>query len=268
MTLNELLALLGRAWWNLFVFPGGLAFVLLWLFKQRKKQRPQDHTQTPTEKTSSYPFGRFEIVSAVAAPWLGLALVPLPGAVRLARPTDAVVLLALLDWPLLLAITIELRAASSWPTGARRLAAALNGYPALLLALLSLATSSGSLLLPALAEPTTALHWWGATTLLLALPPLLGLGPFAAGPHHSRVVQIGLRLRTLAYGALAALPWLALLGEATWLTPLLLCAIALLGGLFQRFARGPARRWVWGYALLAAAQVLVLLGVALRLVTT
>lgn len=264
MTANELLSFLGRAWWPLLVYPGGLtAFALVWLLG--RWERPALH--------SAHAPDLFARVSAVAAPWLALALMPLPRAVNLGRPLDAVALLALLEWPLLLAVAAEARAAEhvAWPNAARRLAAVLNGYPALLLALLTLAWSGGALQLSSIASPPSdlatltvkALHWFGAGALLLALPPLLGLGPFAALPPGEPALRIGLRLRLLGYAALAALPWFPLAGENAWLRPLPPLMIALLLWLFNRMAGGCTRRWAMAYNIFAAVQLLVLLGVAL-----
>src|SRR6185436_13679799 len=87
----------------------------------------------------------------------------------------------LLEWPNVLAIRQELRAGDM-----RRLAAALNSYPPLILATLALAQAGNSLELAALARApgslvatsTSTVHWLGAITLALALAPALGVGPF------------------------------------------------------------------------------------------
>ena len=131
-------------------------------------------------------------ISAVVFPWLGLALLPLPLAVALSRQTDVVVALALLEWPLLLAVARAIWSAgeADQRSGLYRAAAALNSYPTLILATLALAQAAGSFELAALARQPGAhapgdagtLHWLGAIAWTLALPPALGLGPFAAGP--------------------------------------------------------------------------------------
>ncbi len=264
MTANELLSFLGRAWWPLLVYPGGLtAFALVWLLGRFK------HPALQTEYSSDL----FARVSAVAAPWLALALTPLPRVVNLGRPLDAVALLALLEWPILLTVAAEVQAAdhAAWQAAGRRTAAVLNGYPSLLLALLTLAWSGGSLQLNTLASPPNdlatlivkALHWFGAIALLLALPPVLGLCPFAAMPPGEPALRIGMRLRLLGYLALAALPWFPLLGDNAWLRPLPPVIIALLLWLFNRIAKGCTRRWAVAYNIFAAMQLLVLLGSAL-----
>ena len=269
MTANELLSFLGRAWWPLLIYPGGLtAFALVWLLGRFERPALQ----------MNYSPDLFARVSAVAVPWLALTLTPLPRVVNLGRPLDAVALLALLEWPLLLAITAEVRAAdrAAWQAAGRRVAAVLNGYPSLLLALLTLAWSGGSLQLNALASPpadlatlmTRVLHWFSAATLVLALPPALGLGPFATCPPGDPALRIGLRLRLLGYLALAALPWFPLLGTNAWLRPLPPIVIALLLWLFNHVAKGCPRRWAMAYNVFAAAQLLVLLGVALDALRT
>ncbi|HEU5012505.1 MAG TPA: hypothetical protein VFT66_08170 [Roseiflexaceae bacterium] len=264
LTANELLSFLGRAWWPLLVYPGGLtAFALVGLLGRFERSASPIHHSPDL----------FARVSAVAAPWLALALTPLPSVVNLGRPLDAVALLALLEWPLLLAVATALTTGdkAAWQAAGRRVAAVLNGYPSLLLALLALAWSGGSLQLTTLASPpddlatltTKGLHWFGAVTLALALPPVLGLGPFAAPPPGDLALRIGLRLRLLGYLALAVLPWFPLPGDNAWLRPLPPIVIALLLWLFNRIAKGGTRRWAVAYNVFAAVQLLALLGVAL-----
>ena len=82
------------------------------------------------------------------------------------------------------------RADAALLAGADGEAAALNSYPALILAGLALAQPAGSFEIAALArlpgelapEGARALHWIGAVAWALALVPALGLGPFAAWP--------------------------------------------------------------------------------------
>ena len=246
----------------------------------------------------------FFVLSSVVLPWLALALLPLPLAVALPRQIDIVVALALLEWPNLLAIRQELRTG-----GVRRLAAALNSYPPLILATLALMQAGNSLELAALARApgdsaalsTRMLHWLGVIALALALPPALGLGPFADGGRttlrrrsgqanderrtnwrSSRsylvsiqnsaarffaagALQIGLRLRALGLVALAALPWAG--AEGTGLAPLRMLGAAaliaaLLWGADRLMRRQAARRWAWAYLALDAVLLLALLGAA------
>ncbi|KPV47055.1 hypothetical protein SE17_42790, partial [Kouleothrix aurantiaca] len=174
MNPGELLGLLGLAWPRLFLYPAGLAALLLATVLRRRDVRP----------TLSLP------LHAAAMPWLGLALLPLPFARPLGRGVDLLVAVALLEWPQLLALRLLLRAANpaTRAAGIRRLAAEVNGLVLLALAGLALATAAGTfdlapmMRLPATARPPEleALRWLGALGLIAALPPLLGLGPFAA----------------------------------------------------------------------------------------
>jgi formate hydrogenlyase subunit 4 len=235
-------------------------------------------------------------------PWLALALLPLPLAVALPRQIDIIVALALLEWPQLLAIGQRLRAGDT-----RRLAAALNGYPPLILATLALAQPAGSLEVAALArlpgdlasESAKALHWLGALALALALPPALGIGPFADEPrpttdtrqiNHKRLerrsslrgwvsirhsvagafaagaIEIGLRLRGLGLVALAALPWSGTQDDSGWALLRMLAAAILIAALlwgYDRLAREqPARRWARAYLAFDATLLLALMWAA------
>jgi hypothetical protein len=309
LTANELLALLGRAWPRLLIYPGGLAaFVLIWLFfrtkntEQRTKNREprtenhraEDRGSRIEDRPSPFyllPFafclrshwsvaGWLE-ASAIVLPWLGLALLPLPHAAGLGRQIDLVAMLALLEWPLVLAVALELRDGAT-ARAARRLAAALNSYPPLILAALLLASAYGSFETTALARPPDAgtparaawLHWLGAGAWLLALPPALGIGAFAAGPPQQHVLRLGLWLRTLGLVALAALPWLPLVARPdagdqrsislTWLWLLVppLVIGALLWG-YNRLTIGRAARpWARAYLALDAMLLMILFWVA------
>jgi hypothetical protein len=204
-------------------------------------------------------------------------LLPVPEARSFSRPVDVIMLLALLDWPLLLTIALQIRAsgADSWRNGARRIAALLNGYPPLILALLMLALGR-SFEIAVFARPPAedarlefvVLHWLGAATLVLALPPILGIGPFSACAPDNVALRIGLRLRAIGLTLLAALPWFPLLGEWRWLLPVPPLLIALLLWAYHRFTVGqPMRRW--GYVMLGLcglqlAALLVAAGLALR----
>jgi hypothetical protein len=314
VTANELLALLGRAWSRLLIYPGGLAaFGLVWLISTLQNRffsplAPHAPFTAPAAGSGEQPLRRGEgsllALSSVVLPWLALALLPLPLAVTLPRQIDIVVALALLEWPNVLAIRQELRAGDM-----RRLAAALNSYPPLILATLALAQAGNSLELAALARApgdsaaisTRALHWLGVIALALALPPALGLGPFAgerrrttdpstplrAGDRRPTIrdealsqspilasvarffaagaLQLGLRLRALGLLALAALPWAG--AESTGLALLrMLGAAALIAALLwgedQLMRRQAARRWAWAYLALDAVLLLALLGAA------
>jgi hypothetical protein len=216
----------------------------------------------------------------VAFPWLAVALLPLPYAAGLGRPVDLVVILALLEWPRLLVTAAELRGGPHESArGVRRLAAALNSYPPLVLAALVLGQSVGSLELGAVASGpaddasalSRGLFWVGATALLLVLPPLLGVGPFTAGGERLGALEggltaIGLRVRALGLALVAVIPWLALLpaaredgSPAVWLAPLPPLAIGALVWWFDRLTRGRAPLpWARGYLWLSAGLLAAL----------
>ena len=252
MTPSELLALVGRSWSRLLLYPGGLALLLALLVRTFSKQR--------------WGVGRVALLP-LAAPWLAVALLPLPGAVDLGRGIDAVVITALFDLPLLHTLAIELRGdATQRVRGARRLAAALNGYPALLLALLLLVAGNGSLELAQLArvpaQPEVLLtHWVGAVALVLALPPVLGIGAFAT-PEPPASLEFALRLRQIGYVLLALLPLIAGLDNQIWQAlPLIVVPLTL--WLFHQLTRNHTpRRWAWTYLALDLLLLVALLASA------
>lgn len=323
MTLSELLALLGLAWSRLALYPGGLAAVgLMWLLARAEYGALVNRRGAPDreqEARAGYQgtkrsAGAAELssgsapggsggdpqialppalaLSALALPWLGLALLPLPFAQPLGRKLDLPVALALLEWPLLLRLAYELRSADQAivAAGRRRLAALLNSLPTLVLASLALAQAAGTFEIAALARAPAAelplarqaLHWLGALALALTLPALLGYGPFA-GPRQPAprlggqaplawlawLADDGLRLRAVGLAALVALAWLAPVGALQEQAPHRAAAIgaslaallvlpALLWACDRLAARSSARRWAWGYlgldALLLAAM--------------
>lgn len=267
MTANELLAMLGRAWPRLLLYPGGLtAFAIVWLMARFSRH---GRGAAGGARTADLPL----TISAVALPWLGLALLPLPLVAGINRQTDLIVVLALLEWPLVLVIAQEFHstAPDAYARLVRRLAAALNSYPPLILAALVLALAAGSFEIDVLMRPPDALaparlallHWLGALAWTLALPPALGLGPFATRPPDQSALRVGLRLRALGLIALAALPWFPLLADWRWLLPLPPLLIAALLWSFDRVAAGrAARSWARGYLIFAVALLLVLLWAA------
>lgn len=267
MTANELLAMLGRAWPRLMLYPGGLtAFALVWLMARLSRH---GRGAAGGACIADLPL----TISAIALPWLGLALLPLPLVAGINRQTDLIVVLALLEWPLVLVIAQEFHstAPDAYARLVRRLAAALNSYPPLILAALVLALAAGSFEIDLLMRPPDALaparlallHWLGALAWTLTLPPALGLGPFASRPPDQSALRVGLRLRALGLIALAALPWFPLLADWRWLLPLPPLLIAALLWSFDRVtADRAARSWARGYLVFAVALLLVLLWAA------
>ncbi|HWQ12861.1 MAG TPA: hypothetical protein VNL77_08675, partial [Roseiflexaceae bacterium] len=189
MTIAELLALVGRAWSRLALYPGGLAvLVALWLAAAppwaRGRETPDARGETPdarpetedaTEDIESRHVARSTqhatlTLSSIVLPWLAVALLPLPYAAPLGRPVDLVVALALLEWPRLLAVARDLRDEGGRPRALRRLAAMLNGYPPLVLVALVIGQGAGSLELGLIAAApqerapalVRALYWLGA----------------------------------------------------------------------------------------------------------
>lgn len=273
MTANELLALLGRAWPRLLLYPAGLtAWALVGLFGWLRRRGGAEPL--------AIRLGGWLDLSALALPWLGLALLPLPHVASIGQDLDLLAALALLEWPRILSIAHELaeRCAEAQERAIRRAAAALNSYPPLILATLALASVGGSLNSATLARPpddgTAAYllwpHWLGALAWLLALPPALGIGPFAVGEPQTAALRLGLRLRAIGLVAFAALPWFPFVQSddsaqagfsLSWLLlPLPPLAIAALLWLFVKLSAGqPARRWAWGYLALDALLLLALL---------
>ncbi len=260
MTPNELLALLGRAWSRLLLYPGGLAaFGAIWLIARALRRPAWFALDIKTARSAVLLASR---IAPIVLPWLGIALLPLPGAVRIGYVTDVLVVLALLDAPLLLALHGDLRANGN--PDVRRLAATLNGYPTLLLGFLLLALSTGSLQLEGLSRVPTqmnllaVLHWMGAAALVAALPAVLVIGPFAPRPTDD-VLTLGLRLRGIGFVALVSLPWLAFGEGHVWLPlpPVLIGLFLWLCSFIQ--GRRLSQLWARGYYALDWLLLLALL---------
>lgn len=266
MTITELLSFLGLAWSRLLIFPGGVCLLIaVWLAEACERRRTlHGFVSLPTSWLTSP-----RAASAVALPWLGVALLPLPGAVALSRPIDLAALIALLEWPRLLAIAADLQGGERW-RGAQRLAAALNGYPPLILAALLASMGTGTLEVAGLLRipdngaplQQTAWFWLGAGALILALPPLLEIGPFALDAPDD--LRPGMRLRELGIILMAALPGIASLtrgGSDDWWR-IALPPLALGGSLWvlHRSTRHQsARRWAQiclGYDLILLLALL------------
>jgi hypothetical protein len=290
MTLAELLSFLGLAWSRLLIFPGGLcAFVIVWLVGFLEQRRispiaPPCCTGAAALRgmgaavlrgmgaaaLRSLPGPSPLAASAVVLPWLGVALLPLPLAAPLSRPVDLVVIIALLEWPRLLAITVDLHTGERL-RGMQRLAAALNGYPPLALALILTAEGTGTLEssgLLRIPEGSVALWWFwlGVGALILTLPPLIEAGPFAIDAPDD--LRFGMRLRALGIVLIAALPGIALLtrgGDEDWWR-IALPPLALTGAIWlvHRSTRHhSAQRWAHVYLILDVLLTLALLAAGL-----
>ncbi|MGQ9827016.1 MAG: hypothetical protein ACUVSW_04040 [Roseiflexus sp.] len=258
MTIAELLSFLGLAWSRLLIFPGGLcAFVVVWLVEALERRCALPVTLL---RWFSSPL----TASAVVLPWLGVALLPLPFAAPLSRPVDLVAIMTLLEWPRLLTIFVDLHTGERL-RGMQRLAAALNGYPSLVLALLLSAQgtleSVGLLRIP---EGTAALWWFwiGVGALILTLPPVIEAGPFALDAPDE--LRFGMRLRALGVILIAALPGIALLthgGNDDWWR-VALSPLALTGAIWlfhHRTRHHSTQRWAYFFLILAVLLLLALL---------
>lgn len=274
MTLAELLALLGRSWSRLVLYPGGLALLGSLLFLGYQTRRGAGGRWSTQTSGLDQPPNLVDL-TMIAAPWLGVALMPLPLAASVGRSLDVVVALALLEWPRLL---LAIREAHAGQVG--RLAALLNSYPPLIGALLLLALPGGSLDLGSIGQPpgtatsqlSIAGYWFGSLALILALPAVVGLGPFAHPPPLSSAARLGLALRASGMVALAGVPWAGLIPEALrWLLPLPL--IVLLVGCWafnRRFKQKAALPWAQALLWLCAIELTIVLlasveGLSLRL---
>jgi len=282
MTIAELLSFLGLAWSRLLIFPGGLcAFVIVWLVGLLEQRRISPIALPGCTGAAalrgmvaatlrSLPGSSPLAASAVVLPWLGVALLPLPLAAPLSRPVDLVVIMALLEWPRLLAISVDLHTGERL-RGMQRLAAALNGYPPLALALILTAEGTGTLESSGLLRipEGTAVLWWfwiGVGALILTLPPLIEAGPFALDAPDD--LRFGMRLRALGIVLIAALPGIALLtrgGDNDWWR-IALPPLALTGAIWlvHRSTRHhSAQRWAHVYLILDVLLALSLLAAGL-----
>ncbi len=195
--MDELLALLGRGWQALLVYPGLLTAILLtasirsvWAWRETGERR-----------LPSRPAWRPGDVLQAGCVVLVLALLPLP---RVSWPysIDAIGALLLLEAPLWIQLRRLLRTSDRKDRGraASAAAALLNVYVVLLLAVAMLAQASGSLLLPTLKQGQTPLRLAGLVAWASTMPPLLSLGPWHIHALDSwlanlrRVGHIGLLL--------------------------------------------------------------------------
>lgn len=238
---NELLALLGQHWRLLLLYPGGLTALIALILV-----------------TLLIPYqARWRNIRQIAWPdtvlgalWLlVIALLPFP---QTGWPYG-------LDLPTLL-LLIELPY-WSWHRhhGAQftpRATMLLNIYPLLALAVAMVGQSAGSLVVREINRNTGLLHWVGIAAWCIALPPLLGLGPWRTLPTTGLVTP----LRALTHVALvvaAALP-------ANDTTPRSAALIAFGAALLplaalHRWWRGRPERWIsWQPWLVGGLTLLAL----------
>lgn len=184
--MDELLALLGQHWRLLALYPGGL-------------------TTLGALAAAAVVSGGVELERrldgvevGVAAAWLTLAaLLPLPGA---GWPYDIDLITALLALEIPYLLLVRSRSESAAEQGA----AVLAVYPLLALAAAMLGQAAGSWVLHDINRSTGMLHWAGLVAWSLALPPLLGLGPWRAG--QAGVLVTVRRVAHLALLISAAVP--------------------------------------------------------------
>ncbi|GAB4130344.1 MAG: hypothetical protein Fur005_03960 [Roseiflexaceae bacterium] len=240
MNPTDLIALLGRTWPRLVLFPAGVsalavaALLIWWQYRVHNQPLVWD----------CQPFGSVAQLSVIALPWLGLALLPIPLASDIGRSIDVVVALACLEWPRFW-WHMQQRAAVAMPDRIGRLLQ-IPGVVGTVLACILLALPTNSFDLPSLmavpnrSGPMTGQigHWFGAVLLLLVwrelrIPSDLPL--FA---------QVGWAIRSIGLVALAALPWLAFLNEdQAWYAPAILVGVGLLAAVIDRFAQHHQQIW-------------------------
>ncbi len=165
--MDELLALLGQHWRLLLLYPGGLtAISALGLVRLTLAHNATWHS---TRNVTG-----LDVV--LGAGWLLLiALLPLPQTgwpYGLDLPT-LLLLIELPHWVWLLQCNDQ------WMP---RAAVLLNTYPLLALAVALVGQGAGSLVVREINQNSELLHWLGVAAWSVALPPLLGLGPWRAAP--------------------------------------------------------------------------------------
>lgn len=241
--MDELIALVGRSWRLLLLYPGGLTalgcvVVVRVLFENR-----------PALRRGALPRLGGEIVIATA--WLlAIALLPLPQT-GWSYPLDLLILLLLLELP----HWIGLLRSVDQVTGAKRIAPLLNVYPLLALSIAALGQGAGSLVALEVNRSGGLLHWAGVAGWASTLPPLLGLGPWQSQDQRGTLIA----LRRVGHSGLllaAALPAhnhtpivAALLGFVCIAVPL---------AVLNRWWRGNGEWWIdWQPWLVAVFTLLI-----------
>jgi hypothetical protein len=172
---DELIAIVGGSWQPLLLYPGVLTALLgtalmhaIWRFRaSRAAGDAVDLQPTPTRAL------------VIASMLLCMACLPVPRSYW-AYPIDLAVALLLLEAPhwLRLARLARSTEPAIRDATAYEIGTLLNAYLLLMLAAAALGQAAGSLLLPDLKRGTPLLHWLGIVTWGIALPPLIGLGPW------------------------------------------------------------------------------------------
>lgn len=238
--MDELIALVGRNWRLLLLYPGGLTALGCVLVTRLLFERPLALRQGTLPRLDS------EVV--IAATWLlAIALLPLPQT-EWSYPLDLLILLLLLEMPYWLHIVRS-------PDRATQIAPLLNVYPLLALSVTALGQGAGSLVALEINRSSGLLHWAGVVGWASTLPPLLGLGPWQHQELHGtlpalrRVGHMGLLL-AVALPANDQTPIVAaLIGFACIVVPL---------RVLNRWWRGDGAWWLSWQPWLVSALVLLI----------
>ncbi len=239
--MDELLALLGRHWRLLVLYPGGLTalagIVLLGLLLRSRALSSTVERPSP-----------FDLL--LAALWLLLiALLPLP---RTGWPyaLDLATYLTLIELPFWLYLLRRGLARLD-----RQATAMLNSYPLLALAMAALAQGAGSFVVHEINRSIGLLHWAGVVAWAIALPPLLALGPWQTGEQPYLVTT----LRRLAHIVLLVAIALPAHDDTSYLAlAIAFTTTALPLAALHRWWRGDGSRWdAWLPRLVAILALLI-----------
>ncbi|MBV9790144.1 MAG: hypothetical protein JOZ51_18290 [Chloroflexi bacterium] len=237
--MDELIALVGRSWRLLLLYPGGLTALGCVLVTRLLFEQPRGL------RRGALP--RLDVEIVIAATWLlAITLLPLPQS-DWSYPLDLLILLLLLEMPYWIYLPRSLNRAT-------QITALLNVYPLLALSIAALGQGAGSLVALEINRSTGLLHWAGVAGWASTLPPLLGLGPWRNQDLRGtllalrRVGHMGLLL-AVALPANDQTPIIAaLLGFACIVVPL---------AALNRWWRGNETWWIGWQPWLVAALVLL-----------
>jgi hypothetical protein len=242
---DELLALLGQNWRLLLVYPGGLtAFAALVVIT----------FLDPETRSLSALRPRLAVEIVIAAAWLLLiALLPPP-------QTGWPYALDLLTLALLIELPYWWYTLRRAPNRISGLAAALNVYPLLALAIATLGQGAGSLVVREINRSTGWLHWLGVAAWAIALPPLLAIGPWRG--QQPTLLDQGRRVAHTALLLALALP--ANDGTPIWTAAIGVACIALPLATLNRWWHGDGQRSIAWQPWLVGALALVLAVLSMR----